>query len=228
VHDGRPVIGITADAAGDCFQLGRGYVRAVAAAGGLPIILPSAADLAREYVAACDGFVLSGGDDPDTTSWGVPLHPAAKPLDPERQAFECALLAALDAAPDVPVLGVCLGMQLMAIHAGGSLEQHLPDVLPTAGDHWGRRLHRVEGAIGAGTVVSHHRQAMRDAGALHVVATAPDGVIEAVQCEERPFYLGVQWHPERSDDDPLGAALFRRLVAAARQSADARRLGHVT
>jgi gamma-glutamyl-gamma-aminobutyrate hydrolase PuuD len=191
------------------------YADQVAAAGGMPVLLPCVPELAAVYADRLDAFVLTGGDDPIMEPFGRATHPKARPIDPRRQAFELALLRALEARPQRPVLGVCLGMQLMGLHAGGDLDQHLPDALTTAGDHWGRRTHAVEGELGRGVVHSHHRQAIRDPGALRVVARAADGVIEAVQAADRHFYLGVQWHPERTGDAALGIELFRRLVRAA-------------
>jgi len=214
-HATRPLIGITPDVEDGRYRLSTAYAEMVERAGGLPVVLPALAARAADYVARCDGLILSGGDDPDMVQWGVPMHPKAKAIDPERQAFETALLALLD-DDDRPALGVCLGMQLMALHAGGELDQHLPDTLPTAADHWGRTAHVVEGRIGRGTVHSHHRQAIVDPGGMTVVGRAPDGVIEAVRDERRPFRLGVQWHPERTDDAALGFALIAELVDAAK------------
>lgn len=213
-QSGRPLIGITADLAGEKFTVAKPYSEAIRAAGGLPLVLPCMAELAADFVHLCDGILLTGGDDPITTHWGVPVHPNAKPVDPQRQDFELALLAALDLQPHKPVLGVCLGMQYMGLHCGGTLDQNLPDSLPTAADHWDRRAHEIHGELGSGLVNSHHRQALSDPGAMRVVATAPDGVIEAVQRDDRPFYLGVQWHPERTDDEQLGRGLIRRFVQA--------------
>ncbi|MCA9285368.1 MAG: type 1 glutamine amidotransferase, partial [Phycisphaerales bacterium] len=193
----RPCIGLTADAESDRYFSRRSYADAVAAAGGLPVILPPVA-CAAESVRRCDAIVLTGGDDPIMEAFGRPTHPQATTVDPARQAFELALLRALDADADKPVLGICLGMQMMALHAGGDLHQHLPETLPTHAEHWGRMHHAVRGSLGSGTVLSHHRQAVADAGRLAVVASAPDGVIEAVADAGRRFYLGVQWHPERT------------------------------
>ena len=114
-----------------------------------------------------------------------------------------------------PILGICLGMQMMGLHAGGSLDQFLPETLPTASDHWDGQEHDVSGSLGDGRVWSRHRQALASAGSLEVVATAFDGVIEAVEAPGRSLYLGVQWHPERTSDSQLGMALFDRLVHAA-------------
>ncbi len=212
----RPVIGVTTDVAGDRYQVGRKYAEMIERAGGLPIILPSIAARAADLLDVCDGVLLSGGDDPDMTQWGQTMHPRATPLDSARQAFEIALLEALERQSRKPVLGVCLGMQLMGLHAGGALDQHLPDTLATAADHWDRRAHAVEGELGSGTVHSHHRQALTDSGSLKVIARAPDGLIESVQHTDRPaMYLGVQWHPERTEDEHLGFALFQRLVCEA-------------
>jgi putative glutamine amidotransferase len=219
----KPVIGITADIAADKFQVSRAYAGMIERAGGVPIILPCVPSLADELFALCDGVVLSGGDDPIMTQWGVAMHPKARPLDAQRQAFELALLGELDRRPGVPALGVCLGMQLMGLHCGGALDQHLPDSLATADMHWDRSAHEIEGELGRGTVHSHHRQALSEAGSLKVIARAPDGVIEAVRNENRPaMYLGVQWHPERTDDERLGFALFQRLVREAETAAAAR------
>ncbi len=210
----RPVIGITTDFEGGRHQLRDGYLAAVEAAGGLPVLLPCRAECARAYVDRCDGVVLSGGDDPIMERWSVPTHPKAKPIDPQRQAFELAILEALDEC-STPLLGVCLGMQLMGLHRGATLDQHLPETCATAARHYPTTSHAVTGPLGEGLVHSHHRQALADAGTLAVAARADDGVIEAVRDERRPFYVGVQWHPERTSDAQLGLGLFRELVRVA-------------
>ena len=214
-----PLIGISADAADDQFRLRRSYADSIHAAGGVPVILPCIPSLAAAYLDRCDGIILSGGDDPIMTNWGVAMHPKATPLDPLRQEFELALLHALDQKTQTPALGICLGMQLMGLHAGGTLDQHLPDTLATADMHWDKRSHAVEGEFGNGQVHSHHRQALTDPGALRVIARAPDGVIEAVSSDDRRFYVGVQWHPERTLDTRLGSDLFRRFVEQCKNAA---------
>jgi putative glutamine amidotransferase len=209
----RPVVGITCDVTDEMLDVRRMYGRAVLRAGGVPVYLDPSVSLIREYLRVCDGFVLTGGDDPSMESFGEPTHPSATPIHADRQSFEMALIAAAD-DQDRAVLGVCLGMQLMGLHARGALEQFLPDVLPTAHEHWNRVMHTIEGSLGTGVVHSHHRQALRDAGTLDVVARAHDGVIEAVRDPARTWWVGVQWHPERTDDARLGQGLFDDLVRA--------------
>lgn len=235
----RPLIGITADnrentAASGRYESPLAYSRAVAEVGGLPVLLPHEPELAPAYAEACAGVLLTGGADPRTEAFGVATHPAAKPVDPRRQAFELALLDALRALPQRPALGVCLGMQMMALHAGGRLNQHLPDTLgdDAAEDHRHDRRHGLHVAtddsvlLGPGpaplpgefTVVSWHHQAVAEPGRLRVVAAAPDGVVEAVDDPARPFYLGVQWHPERGGEGPFNRELLARFLAACRSA----------
>jgi gamma-glutamyl-gamma-aminobutyrate hydrolase PuuD len=97
------------------------------------------------------------------------------------------------------------------------LDQHLPDTLPSAEEHWNGGRHPIAGEF-TGSVHSHHRQALTDPGRLAVVATAPDGVIEAIRDPDRAFRVGVQWHPERTDDPATGAAVFDALIRAAEAS----------
>jgi len=243
-----PRIGITVDNDLDApangpgrYRLSRTYVQAVTDAGGLPLLLPHVAALAKEYVALCDALILTGGDDPTTEPFGSTTHPKAHPIDPDRQAFELALLDAAAQPCVKPVLGICLGMQLMALHAGGALNQHLPDTLgEQAATHWNHTPHTITlnlrdsvlinghdsspdtetapAPTSQPTVISHHKQAVTNPGALRTVALAPDGTIEAIDAppNERPFFLGVQWHPERGDDGTINRGLIRRLVHAAR------------
>lgn len=234
----RPHIGITVDsqdgeAGRGRYQSAMAYSRAVACAGGLPVLLPHEPTLAADYVDGCDALLLTGGNDPATESFGQATDRRARLIDPRRQAFELALLDAAGDQPDKPVLGVCLGMQMMALHAGGRLHQYLPDTLgPRAAAHQDNRLHAVTLVAGAANplgacmgetageamVVSSHRQAVAAAGALRVLATAADGTIEAVADPGRRFYIGVQWHPERAEaaHAALNALLLRRFVAASR------------
>ncbi|MCH2133162.1 MAG: type 1 glutamine amidotransferase [Phycisphaerales bacterium] len=211
----RPRIGITPDIVDGKIVLSPNYTDAVERAGGLPLILPPRPELAQAYVDCCEGILLSGGDDVIMEDWGATTHQEATPVDRRRQDFERAMIAALDRLPQRPVLGVCLGMQLMGIEHGATFDQHLPDTLPTAEDHRHDAVHQVQGEIFKGVVTSHHHQALRDAGQLEAVAWSHDGLVEGIRDPGRPFYLGVQWHPERTEDEHLGLGVFRRLIAAA-------------
>ena len=211
---GRPRIGITVDVDSNSYRCRFPYADMVIGAGGVPLLLPCIEEAIPDYLSICDGFVTTGGDDPDMTMFDVANHPSIKTIDPRRQAFEMKLLGHLDAT-DHPILAICLGMQLMGLAAGGTLDQHLPDTLPTAALHWDGGEHDIDGVLGTGSVHSHHRQALVDPGTLEVVARAPDGVIEAVRDANRPERLGVQWHPERTTTTDLGPGLFSRLVEVA-------------
>ncbi len=221
----RPLIGITTDV---IVHEGRprsamypSYARALVEAGAVPVLLTQEVDSIPGLVGRLDGFLFSGGDDPRTEEFGQPTDPRVTPMHPDRQRFEVALLKALERErPEVPVLGVCLGMQLMSLVAGGRLDQHLPATLPSAGEHWDK-MHEIMPEPGCGldqgAVHSRHKQAVADAGPLRVLACARDGVIEAVGDTSRTFYVGVQWHPERTGEGANGPGLVRRFVNSATQ-----------
>lgn len=201
------------------------YAEAVAKVGGIPVLLPAIPTMVAEHARTCHAFVFTGGDDPRMEQWGGTTHVKATPMDEVRQEYETSLLTHLAThRPDIPVLGICLGMQLMSLQSGGALDQHLPENLATAHDHWDRDHPVVPTASTLfaslwspvrGTVHSKHRQAVVDAGRLAVWARSPDGVIEGVVDPQRRFCLGVQWHPERTVDERLGLDLFRLLLRAA-------------
>lgn len=206
-----PIIGLETDVETDAKGVERAmlrtrYIHAIVAAGGLPLLLPPVPSLARELVSACDGVILTGGDDPKTEAYGQPTHAKARPISNTRQAFIVALLQALDERSAMPALGICLGMQMMSLHAGGELHQYLPEVLASAADHQGSKPHAIEidaeksvlfahltaDRESQRVIVSSHQQAVADAGKMRVVARAADGVVEAVDLPGRRFYAGVQ------------------------------------
>ena len=227
----RPVIGLTAyteqvqSRAWDmeAALLPSTYVNAIIRSGGVPVLLPAVAGAAEEVLDALDGLVLSGGGDVDAAAYGEVAHPANGGVRPARDSFELALLrAALDR--DLPILAVCRGAQLLNVALGGSLIQHLPDLL---GHHQHRPQHGVFGPVqvrlAAGSRVAailgtqaqvlcrHHQALGRVAQELDVVGWAQDGTVEAVELPGRTFVFGVQWHPEQN---PVDDRLFTALIAA--------------
>jgi gamma-glutamyl-gamma-aminobutyrate hydrolase PuuD len=202
------------------------YVDCVVRAGGLPVLLapvdlPGAAEAAVE---ALDGLLLTGGADLDPGVYGAERDPETKGLRPDRDRWDQALLAAA-LARDLPVLAVCRGLQVLDVALGGTLHQHVPDVVgheghrPVPGTYGTTHVTLEPGSLVATAlgeeldVPCHHHQAVdRVADALTAVGRADDGLVEAVEMPGRSFVVGVQWHPEDSDDQRL----FEALVAAAR------------
>ncbi|MET8252502.1 gamma-glutamyl-gamma-aminobutyrate hydrolase family protein [Micromonospora sp. NPDC005197] len=229
----RPLIGISAYVEPADWAVWRGvravlvpeaYVRAVTAAGGRAVVLPPD-DSDGDVLAVLDGLLLAGGADVGPGRYGQQPHPRTEDR-PDRDAGELTLLAAALVA-DLPVLGVCRGMQLLAVAYGGTLHQHLPDVVgseahrPAPGVYGTHPVRFAPGSLAARTLAgvdrvnSYHHQAVATPGRLAVSGWAADGVIEAVEDPDRPFVLGVQWHPENElDPRPITA-----LVRAARRRA---------
>ena len=204
------------------------YAEAVLAAGGLPVVLPPVGGRAEldATLERVDGLVLTGGDDFDTERLGLgPTHPAATPVPTGKQDLDVELArAALERG--LPVLGICYGMQLLALVDGADLLQHLPADRPGCQEHAGGALHPV--AVLPGTklaavlgverleTVSRHHQAIAEGGSRWRVAARDDeGLIEALERPDLPFAIGVQWHPELSPEASPHGRLFRALVAAA-------------
>jgi putative glutamine amidotransferase len=199
------------------------YVRQVEDAGGRALVVPPSAADPDEVLRVLDGLVLAGGADIDPAHYGEDPHEQTLGLRPERDAGELSILAAaLDA--DLPLLGICRGMQLMTVHAGGALSQHLPEVVghenhrPAPGVYGEHAVRleagsRVQAVLGdAVRVRSYHHQGVVDPGKLTVSGWADDETIEAVEDPTRRFALGVLWHPEAGEDPRL----FDALVAATR------------
>jgi len=193
------------------------YVNSVKEAGGVPFLIPHIPELAADALDALDGVLLTGGDDIDMRDFGQALHAKADLMPPLRQRGEFALLRALDQRPTLPVLGICLGMQLMGVHNGCPLIQHLHDVIADGDRHVGNKIHSITGSIGSGQVTSSHHQALASAGPFETLALSDDGVLEAIRLANRSFYVGVQWHPERTQDQKLGLGIIEKLVNAAQK-----------
>lgn len=224
----RPVIGITTyreEASWGRWRrsadlLGVRYADAVVAAGGAPVLLPPVPSTALDTLHVLDALVLAGGADLDPGRYGATLDPATGPPRPDRDASEL-LLARLCVDRAIPLLAICRGMQVLNVTLGGDLVQHLPD-RPGSAPHRGgdavfhartvrvapdTRLHSIVGQ--ELDVHCYHHQAVRRLGeGLRATAWSEDGVVEAVEpAAPSGFVLGVQAHPEESDDRRLFAAL---------------------
>ncbi len=242
VGGGAPLIGISAY----CEQarwgvwemqamvLPRRYADRVASAGGIPVLLPPVPGV-EESVARLDGLMLSGGGDIDPARYRAEPAPQTGSVREERDTAEFALFAAA-MARRLPVLGICRGLQVINVARGGSLHQHLPDVVGHAGHApvpgtFGSHPVHVAPASKLGAILgheevdvpistpTHHHQAVDRLGeGLTATAWAKDGTIEAFELGAGDsFIMAVQWHPEAGDDP----SLFRALVAAARDRAAA-------
>jgi putative glutamine amidotransferase len=201
------------------------YTRSVEAAGAIVVLLPPQNDGAAQLVSRLDGMIITGGADVDPERYGQRPDPRTVRVRRDRDAWELALLDAADEA-GVPTLGICRGMQLMAVRAGGTLEQHLPDVVghdehaPDSSSYGWTAIRTAKNSlvrrlVGDNLQVSchHHQAVLRHPGFL-VTARAADGTIEAMEDPERPFWLGVQWHPESGDDHGLFLGLVEAASAA--------------
>ncbi len=202
------------------------YLDAVVAAGGVPLILPSEDPaLAADAIRGLDAVILTGGHDVDPQRYGETRHPATEETRPERDVWEDAIWAAALAA-DLPALGICRGIQTLDVHLGGTLIQHLPDVV---GDHRYEARgpvyadndavlvpgSRLAGFLGdrdrVGVKTAHHQAVGTLAPGLVVEARSADGLVYGVEVAGRRWAFAVQWHPEEAPDE----GLFAALVAAA-------------
>jgi putative glutamine amidotransferase len=225
-----PIIGIA-----PCRSLSD-YVESVRRAGGEPRVFDPLKDRAEQAAGEVDGVLLTGGVDIDPVRYGEARHETVTAIEPERDAFEFALLLAAREARR-PVFGICRGLQVMNVALGGSLLQDiaaqmtgiLPHTVPVppcaiAHEVWvskGSRLWTLlqEQMVDADTcsVNSRHHQAIkRLAPGFEVTATAPDGVIEAIECPSSTFCLGVQWHPENFWRTGEFRPLFEGFIEACR------------
>jgi putative glutamine amidotransferase len=205
-------------------------VDAVQLAGGLPVLLPPSQIDPQRLLAKLDGLIFAGGGDLDPEIYGGPHHHTIYLVDEERDQFEITL-AKQALAAGIPVLGICRGMQVLSVASGAQLVTHVPDVY---GEQVTHRLdhprrpteHPVQLQPGTWlasimqqtnvTVVSWHHQAIKTVPpGWRPVAHAADGVVEALEREDHPWMLAVQWHPELSPFDPAHQALFKALVEAA-------------
>ncbi len=233
----KPVIGITSDyeTGKASYLLAKDYVSAITLCGGIPLILPpTEEDDLKPLVARLDALVISGGDfDLDPKLYGESPHPELGNTKPLRTNYELQLLkTALE--HDLPVLGICGGLQLLNVVMGGSLYQHLPAEHDTNITHEQKGkekaaahaisiaqksiLHNALNTAGI-MVNSTHHQAIKKLGeGLKAVAHSPDGIIEAAESPTHRFVLGVQWHPEALiAQQPIWKGLFEMLAHKTRR-----------
>lgn len=207
------------------------YIEAITAAGGIAVLLPPqpvSPQIAAHVLDGVAGLVITGGRDLDPAGYGQAPHAETDRPDPARDSWEFALL---DEAlrRGLPVLGICRGAQVLNVALGGTLHQHLPDVLGNARHRAGNGVFtpmpvrtvagtRLAELVGETCQVQcYHHQAIAEVGEnLVVSARDDDGAIEAIELPGESFVLAVQWHPEESLDDPR---LFTAIVGAAERYA---------
>jgi putative glutamine amidotransferase len=206
------------------------YADAIIAAGGAPMLLPPVdeaphlRELAQSVLCGVDGLILSGGPDVDPARYDAARDEETGPARPGRDAWEIELVRAA-LAQDMPLLGVCRGMQVLAVALGGTLTQHLPDVVgneshrPVVGVHGRHEVvlasgSRLSGIVGERTDVAtyHHQSVDKLPETVEASGWADDGTIEAFEVCDASWAIGVQWHPEVHD----GLALFSAFVRASR------------
>lgn len=212
------------------------YVDSLRRAGAVPVVIPPQPENARELIDSLDGLLLAGGDDCDPAVYGEERHPTVEPMDERRQANDLSL-AKLARDRGIPTLGICLGVQVMNVAAGGTLIQDIESQHETEIEHVSEpedrarhdvliesdtRLAKILGAREINVNSSHH-QAIRGVGAgLRVTASAPDGIIEGLEDPKLPFYVGVQWHPEDMPGEDSARRIFGAFVDAAKAFAEGR------
>jgi putative glutamine amidotransferase len=224
------------------YLISQDYCKAIAAAGGIPVFLPPIADdMLPDLLESLDGILFTGGVDIHPSEYNEQPHPLLGTVDLERDKFELALFGQVWNHTDLPVLGVCRGLQLLNVALGGTLWQDLPSQRPShvhhsQTDHRYKAVHpmkvdpesRMGGLLPRVLAVNslHHQGIKELATGLRAAAWSPDGLIEAVESPDHPFRMAVQWHPENlvHANYPEFMALFKGLVDHARER-KLRRLG---
>ncbi len=210
------------------------YIDAVTEAGGIPVVLPpvSTDDAIAAYVDMVDGFVFVGGPDINPSRYGQEPHETWNPIPERRETFDFMLMEnALESGK--PLLGVCLGMQELAVQTGGDMIQDIPsqtesDInhrpgLPGAEDAHdvtitpGTKLHQLIGTDRVSVNSMHHQACATPGPGVIVGARSPDGIIEAIEIPDHPFAIGVQWHPEHQIMREYQLSIFEGLINEARR-----------
>lgn len=213
------------------YALPKDYADSVTRAGGIPLLIPPNGTDWSTIWSMLDGIIVTGGTDVAPRHYNGNSHnPKIQADAPERDAAEIALLQHAVTVKAKPVLCICRGMQVLNVTLGGSLHAHIPDIREqdihrSKEGSWSRhdcqvepgsQLANVMGTESVNTFSGHHQAIDRIADDLKVVATAPDGIIEALTSRNHPWLIGVQWHPEKSAAiDPTQQRIFDELVQAA-------------
>lgn len=235
----RPIIGINVDVEGEQpKQVGvlTTYVDAVLSAGGVPLLIPPMKedDLDRA-LQSVDGVLMIGGADYPPDLYGQKPHAATEVMHADRWTSDMAIVKKVLADKKLPFLGICAGCQALNIGSGGTLIQDIPSARPSSKikhaspDGWkkGFNKHKISFAEGSQLVkmyetaivnvpTSHHQCVDKVGNGLQIAAITEDGSIEAIQGKDRPFLIGVQWHPER--DYEANKGVFEAFIQAARAS----------
>lgn len=208
------------------------YVSAVIRSGGTPVLLPPSPADPGDVLSVLSGLVVTGGPDVDPARYGAAPHEATDRPRPERDQWESDLcVAAIEL--DLPLLAICRGLQVLNVALGGTLHQHIPEVIGTDAHRLvrgqmspnavrvvpGSILSRVFGTETEG--LCHHHQAIDRLGnGLKAVASAGDGTVEGAELPGKAFVVGVQWHPEDNPDDDR---IFKALIEASMEFEQERR-----
>jgi putative glutamine amidotransferase len=235
----KPLIGIGSDVQSPAGKRERAfayltYVEALRRAGAIPVLVPPQPENAAELIRELDGLLLAGGDDCDPALYGEGKHPTVEPMDQRRQANDISL-AKYARESGIPTLGICLGVQVMNVAAGGTLVQDIDSQVDTEIQHAsqpedrarhdvivekGTRLSNILAQHELNVNSSHHQAINRLGDGLRVTAHAPDGIIEGLEDPRHPFYVGVQWHPEDMTGESSATSIFGAFVDAARKYAE--------
>lgn len=236
MRDRKPVIGLTTSYEktenADRIFLNHSYLDTIRHFGGLPLVLPSEGDADElEYlISLCDGVLLTGGDDIDPARFGEKKWNDTVSVTPERDERELMVCRLADER-QMPILGICRGIQLMNVYFGGTLYQDIPTQRPSLIDHrmappYHRCCHNcitipgspLRALVESDTigVNSHHHQSVKDlAPGFEVMGHCEDGIIEAIWDPGKKFVWGVQWHPERIwDVESASAKIFQAFIHA--------------
>jgi len=220
----KPIIGITTDIKNGNFEIEEKYAHAIANAGGIPLLIPSMphnTSLIKETVERIDGLLLPGSRDMDPKYYNQAPHPKLRPMSLERTEMEFAVLED-SLKRELPVIGICGGMQLLNVAFGGTLYQDIYAFLPDAMPHEKGALHDISidtdsklfEIMGMDnlSVKSYHHQAVDKVGnGLRKSAETTDNIVEAVESTTGKYILGIQWHPEL-EDGKSSAKIFRSFI----------------